>query len=142
MKLNFKPKEIEEIIELYYQEFEGKTVKATTSYQAARLGYGMSEYDGCLVTFSISGTIELLGKRLSYEENLSEDDVRKIFEKALKKADFNVTTFSVNAGVSAHTSGYGMMERTENVSYFKGITIEGTKEKEKPKQFVYQKEGI
>lgn len=139
MKLNFKPKEIEEIIELYYLEFEGKKIKATTNYQAARLGYGMGEYDGCFVTFSIEDTMELFNKKMRYEENISKDDLRKIFEKVLKKVNFRITTFRIDAGTTAHTSGY---EMTENIPYFNGIIIEGSKTKELPKQLLYRKEGI
>lgn len=140
MKLNFKPDEIKEIIELYYRTFEGKEVTANITFEAAKLGYGMSEYDGCLVTFSIIRTVEVFGKPKQYEERISEKELKKIFEKTLKGANFIMDTFHIDAGSKAHTTGYGMTERTEKQAYFNGITVEGNKEK--AKLLVYQKEGI
>ena len=117
MRLLFSKSETIELLELYYREIENADVTVNISAKSAHLGYGMAEYDGCLVTIKVKGTMSLLVKELSFEKELSNKEVTSSVE--------------MNSGNKSITEGYGMGERTVSRAYFNGIIIEAEKKLEK-----------
>lgn len=131
MKLKFNKVETIELLELYYREIENANVTIKISAKKARLGYGMAEYDGCLVTIIAKGTITLLGREHPFEKELSTEEVNSMITKILEKAGMEVSSVEMDSGTKSVTEGYGMGERTVNKPYFNGFVVEAEKKLEK-----------
>ena len=131
MRLLFSKSETIELLELYYREIENADVTVNISAKSAHLGYGMAEYDGCLVTIKVKGTMSLLGKERSFEKELSNKEVTSMITIVLERAGMEVSSVEMNSGKKSITEGYGMGERTVSRAYFNGIIIEAEKKLEK-----------
>ena len=128
MNLKFNKKEVLELIETYYKEFEGATVKASAKSEKSLIGYGMSEHVGCVVTFKVNGEIELLGKKKKFEKVLTIEELKKLLSILLESTGFKAREITLDSGITDGYEGYGVMERSVKKSYFNGISIEGERE--------------
>lgn len=121
MEINFKKKEVCELIEKYYKEVENKDAKVTIN--ASREPIGLYETMGCVTRVQVTKKTNILGVETTVKENLTHDEVLGIFNELLKDSEYEITNLSYDAGISGETVGYYMSEHTEYRAYFNGITL-------------------
>lgn len=121
MEINFKKKEVCELIEKYYKDVEH--VDANVTISASREPVGIYETMSCVTKVKVAKKKKVLGIETLVKENLTEDEVLGIFNELLKESEYTITSLSYNDGVSPQSVGYYMDEHTEYRAYFNGITL-------------------
>lgn len=133
MEINFKKKEVCDLIEKYYKEVEH--VDAKVNIKASREPVGLFETMSCVTRVEVKKKENVLGIETMVTDRLTEDEVLGIFNELLKTSGYTVTSLSYDAGVNGQTVGYYMGEHTEYRAYFNGITLY-VKQKENKKNNV------
>lgn len=121
MEINFKKKEVCDLIEKYYKEVEG--VEAKVTIRARREPVGIYETMECVTKVQVVKKTNVLGMEAEVKESLTEGEVLGIFNELLKDSEYEITNLMYKSGVSPQTVGYFMNEHTEYQAYFNGITL-------------------
>ncbi|MCI8460852.1 MAG: hypothetical protein HFE81_05595 [Bacilli bacterium] len=123
MELKFTKAQMCKVLEKYYQEQEGIKGKVTIKGHACNVGYEMCSYRDVLVDMKIEGEIVLDGMRLPLEKEIPTSDLQAAFTHFLSELNQEVESVSFDKGISYHTEGYYMSERTVEKPYFKGVIV-------------------
>lgn len=127
MEVNFTKDETLKLIEEYYTKLEDRHVHATATAKKASVGY--YETEGCVTTISITEKIEIAGMQKDVKEIISEDQLHTILKALFELYNFDLTSISLNDGISSKWEGYGYNEHEVKTAYFKGITVNVKKQK-------------
>ena len=127
MEVSFTKEETLKLIEEYYSRLEDRQVKVSAS---AKKGYtGWREEEGCVTTITISEKIDRVGMDKEVKETITEDQLNTILRALFELYDFDLTSLTLDDGLSSRWVGYGMNEHEEKTAYFKGITVSVKKKK-------------
>ena len=121
MEVTFTKEETIKLIEEYYSMLEGRTVTATAS---AKKGYtGWQDEEACVTTIKISEKMEIVGMQKEVVETVTEDQLHTILRALFDLYELDLTSLTLNDGLSSRWEGYGYNEHEVKTAYFKGIIV-------------------
>ncbi len=129
MEINYTKEETLQLIEEYYKRLEGREVKAKIT--STRGAIDMYDHEGCITSISITEKMDVCGMRKDVVTRLSEDDFKKYLKALFGLYEFNLTDVTLNDGLNSRWEGYGFDEHEVKNPYFKGITVNVEKQKNK-----------
>ena len=127
MEVSFTKEETIKLIEEYYKRLEDREVTASIS---AKKGYtGWQDEEACVVTITISEKVEIVGMQKEIKETITEDQLNTLFRALFDLYELDLTSLSLDSGLSSRWEGYGYNEHEVKTAYFKGITAQVNKKK-------------
>ena len=127
IEVSFTKEDTLKLIEEYYSRLEGRQVKASAS---AKKGYtGWHDEEACVTTIAISEKMEFVGMSKEVKETITEDQLNTMLKALFDLYEFDLTSLSLDDGLSSKWVGYGMSEHEEKTAFFKGITVNVKKKK-------------
>lgn len=129
MEIKFNRKQVQNIIETYYREYEGLDMKAHISCKMEWVGYGMAEHEDAVVSISANGCCDVLGQTVEIAKKISSQDLTDIFGTVLAKSDYEVLDVTLDSGVKTSYEGYGMTECEVSKPYFGGVIVRTAEKK-------------
>ena len=123
MELKFDKKIVKSLVEEYYRDYEDFEGTFSSSCSMQSVGYGMCEYEDCVVSMKMSGKVGLLGQKISIDKEISEEEISNIFSTLLSKKGYIVQSVSLVSGVDSSYEGYGMCEELVKRPYFNGVMV-------------------
>ena len=129
MEINYTKEETLQLIEEYYKRLEGREVKAKIT--STKGGIDMYDHEGCITTISITEKMDVCGMKKDVVTRLTTDEFRNHLRALFGLYEFNLTTVTLNDGLNSRWEGYGYCEHEVKNPYFKGITVNVEKQKNK-----------
>ena len=127
MEVSFTKEETLKLIEEYYRRLEDREVTASAS---AKKGYtGWQDEEACVTTITISEKMEIVGMQKEVKENITEDQLNRLLRALFDLYEFDLTSITLDSGLSSKWEGYGMSEHEVKTAYFKGIKVNVKKKK-------------
>lgn len=127
MEVVFTKDETLKLIEEYYSRLEERTVKASAT---AKRGYtGWQDEEACVTTITIAENIEIVGMQKEVKETITEDQLTTLLRALFDLYEFNLTSITLDDGLSSRWEGYGYNEHEVKSAYFKGIKVNVNKKK-------------
>lgn len=115
MRISITKEQVEDILQNYYQTYEHEDV--TIQSKAIQSCVGLYETPCVVVKINAITKINLLGEVVENEEELSENQLRDIFQTILEEQGYSIEDISYDAGMDTD-------DRFQSKSaYFKGINI-------------------
>ena len=127
MEVAFTKEETLKLIEEYYSRLEERTVKASAT---AKRGYtGWQDEEACVTTITIVESIDIVGMQKEVKETITEDQLTTLLRALFDLYEFNLTSITLDDGLSSRWVGYGYNEHEVKSAYFKGIKVNVNKKK-------------
>ena len=127
MEVTFTKEETLKLIEEYYRRLENREVTANAS---AKKGYtGWQDEEACVTTITISEKMEIVGMQKEVKENITEDQLNTLLGVLFDLYEFDLTSVTLDSGLSSKWEGYGMNEHEVKTAYFRGIKVNVKKKK-------------
>lgn len=127
MEVTFTKEETLKLIEEYYKRLEDREVKASAT---AKKGYtGWQDEEACVTTITISEKMEIVGMQKEVKETITEDQLNTILRALFDLYELDLTSVTLDDGISSKWEGYGYNEHEVKTAYFKGIKVNVKKKK-------------
>ena len=121
MEVTFTKEETLKLIEEYYKRLEDREVKASVT---AKKGYtGWQDEEACVTAITISENMEIVGMQKEVKESITEDQLNTLLRALFDLYEFDLTSITLDSGLSSKWEGYGMNEHEVKTAYFKGIKV-------------------
>lgn len=123
MEIKFGKRQMKEVLEQYYSNYEDFTGKVTAGCRLDSVGYGMGEHEDVIYSIKITGKLRVCGVDVPMVRELDDDEVLNAFRTILGNQGYTVSSVTFNAGVNEASEGYGMGEHTVKRPYFNGVVV-------------------
>ena len=123
MKIKFGKEKIIPVLEVYFREVYDFDGKVSFSISKGTSGYGMGEWDDCILSMKIKGSMEVLGEVVETECDISLKELENAFCYSLEKEGHTFKGMVLDKGLHRKCEDYGIWEHTIKTPYFHGVEV-------------------